>query len=101
MLNNRAIILLNGALTDLRYGDAMDLSNSLEAVLLRRTAEAAERAASVRADRRRETAEQTAVEFGEAQSQKAEDRRASPVDPLAAFDKMRNDDVGYLIDIVT
>jgi hypothetical protein len=85
----------------MRYCGAMDLSNSLDNVLSRRAAvEAAERAAEARAERQREDAQHAAVDHGEAVSQKEEPSPAPVIEPAAVFDKIRDKDVGRLIDIV-
>ena len=71
----------------------MDLSVSLQAVLLRRTAETAERVAQARLVRQREEAEQAPAKFGQAQSQKQKDQQTKPVDPASI--------TGVDLDVVT
>jgi hypothetical protein len=78
----------------------MEMSNSLDAVLSRRMVESAERAAEARAQRRREDAARAPVKHGEAVSQKDEDRAPSSIEPAATYDKMREKDVGHLIDLI-
>ena len=85
-MNNAEIIFLNEALTWPRYTATMDLSVSLQAVLLRRTAETAERVAQARLARQREEAEQAPAKFGEAISQKEKDKHTQPIEPAAITD---------------
>lgn len=73
---------------------------SLDAVILRRLAENAERSAEERALRRREEVARAAVDHGEAASQKEDKQEPLFIEPAAIFDKLREKDVGHLIDIV-
>lgn len=77
----------------------MVVSAGLDTVLSRRATEHAERAAEARAERHRENTERAAVEHGEAVSQREERQDVEPVDPAAVFDKLRDQDMGRLLDI--
>lgn len=90
----------NEALTAMRYDGAMDVSASLDAVLSRRSAQNAERAAQAREERQREDAARAAVDHGEATSQKDEPAEPLLIEPAAVFDKLREKDVGHLIDLL-
>lgn len=78
----------------------MDVSNGLDSVLSRRSAESSERAAEARAERRRESQARAAdVDLGEAAPR--EDVELPPViDPAAVFDKLRQQDTQHLINLV-
>ncbi|MGE0597078.1 MAG: hypothetical protein AB7P07_11995 [Hyphomonadaceae bacterium] len=73
---------------------------SLDAVVLRRVAENAERSAEQRALRRREEMARAAVDHGEARSQQEAPKEPLLIEPAAVFDKLREQDAGHLIDII-
>lgn len=79
----------------------MDVSNGLDSVLSRRSAESSERAAEARSERRRESQARAAeVDLGEAASQKEEVEPPPVIDPAAVFDRLRQQDTQHLINLV-
>ena len=77
---------------------SMDLRTGLDAALLRRQAEHAERAAEAREARQREETRKPAVEFGGALSHLNEVEDAESVDPVAIADRARVE-IGRALDV--